>query len=966
VWDFTAADGLAQSQWAATGAALLEASSAGLRYAQRSPKDRLTLHQTIPAQTYNLARLRLAASKPGSAVLEWSTRQGQHHQYAFLLWPDKKVHTYELFLGETPGWQGQLAALALAVLAPNTVELRVERTELCLVDPSEWYAQRRTVVRYDFDNGLEGWQAQGQHFASVEVQAGRLDCRLTGPDARLVNCFPFEAASAQVLRIGVRTHSYLEVPLAVYLRTSQMSQPLLAASFPSWGNAGWRTEQLVLPTVKGWSGRADYLRLDPSPVAGRCEIEFIELADIPISERIFGTSKSHGLVRLGGESRPAWSVLGREWSATVRVPARAVLECGVGLVPEAGNAGLGAVRFRLFAHGKKRLGEQLVIDPAAQGAGGWQDMRLDLTPVAGQRCLVGLTVTGNESALQHAVVTSPTVWRLRGEKNREPNFLWITIDALRADRLGCYGYAQARTPAIDAFARQALKFERAIAQATWTLPSAYAMHTGLYPLRRGDTTPMALRVSTQTPTVAASLAASGYDCAAFTEGGFVGATFGFAQGFSRFREDQTSAPGTVERATQWLRQNERKKFFLFVRTYQVHDYYTLTKHCLSEEWRSYRGRVTSPEQIVRELFDFPSRVRNPPSPTDIQYLSALYDGEVAYTDQAISRLLREIEGLGLGRNTVVIITSDHGEEFYEHGGLHHGAHPVWEVIRVPLLIRVPTVASRTVAHVVETCDLAPTLLALAGATIPKGLDGESLTIFFKQAGHRRKRQAFTENQSQEFSLVDAKRQYLAASRRRRLYDLETDPAAVKDLAPTRPAECEQYQSRLEGRLHQLLPGFRIALAPHTQPLRLEIEAEHIGFFSLPGARRQDAFSTDEQRQHLTVHVDASAQPTTIFFGLNPPTARFTLRVWAGEQAIPPEQLSLGAKGIHPAAMPLEVPSQVPLEVLEGVPPSAAGADQPAIAVWYPSRAALSAQGGPRPSLDKETLERLRALGYLGG
>ncbi len=286
-----------------------------------------------------------------------------------------------------------------------------------------------------------------------------------------------------------------------------------------------------------------------------------------------------------------------------------------------------------------------------------------------------------------------------------PNVVLITIDTLRADHLGCYGYKQIKTPNIDGLAADSSRFERAYTVVPVTLPSHTAMLTGTYPMLSGMHDFSANKLSPQQVTMATVLKQAGYATGAVVASGVLDSRFGLNQGFdfyydhfdfSRLEEanlDEMERPGNVvaDQALDWLGKNSQKKFFLWMHLYDPH---------------------------------YPYR---PPEPYSREYASQPYDGEIAFADEQVGRLLRFLKDKGLYQNTVIVLSGDHGESLGEHGEKTHGFFIYNVTMHVPLIIHLPgNPATQTVADPVSLVDLMPTVLAATGLDIPSQVQGRSL------------------------------------------------------------------------------------------------------------------------------------------------------------------------------------------------------------------------------------------------
>lgn len=327
-------------------------------------------------------------------------------------------------------------------------------------------------------------------------------------------------------------------------------------------------------------------------------------------------------------------------------------------------------------------------------------------------------------------------------------YILISIDTLRADRVGAYGYARDTTPFLDRLAARGTLFERAIAQFPSTLPSHLSILTGLYPREHGVVPPVHV-LAPEIPTVPELFRAAGFRTAGFTEGGYMKGYFGFARGFEVWRDDDTTAETDVERTfaagLEFLRGvGKEERFLLFLHTYAVHDPYDPPARFRELYWRG-----PPPEDAFPPTGPELAAVNErglAPSPEVVAYLSALYDGSVRYVDAQVESLFAELERTGLLAESTVILFSDHGEEFLEHGKLAH-TQTYHELLHIPLLLLHPAQkAPLRLGALVEGIDLAPTLLDLADLSGPP-MSGRSLVPLLRQPDTPGRTSAFAEGES---------------------------------------------------------------------------------------------------------------------------------------------------------------------------------------------------------------------------
>lgn len=345
-----------------------------------------------------------------------------------------------------------------------------------------------------------------------------------------------------------------------------------------------------------------------------------------------------------------------------------------------------------------------------------------------------------------------------------PNLVVFLIDTQRADFLGTYGHPQPTSPQLDAFAREGMVFEAAFAQASSTSPSHASLFTSTYPRTHGVWNrvvhdvlddPVHPALADSAVTLAEALAEHGYDTAGIADGGNVQASRGFAQGFRVWDSDFRGADHRVDRAVRWLdsERDPAKPFFLFLHTYQVHTPYVPERQYvelfadpdydgpLRAAWEGARAYWEENIATLRgAIGDIQSRFYKPHipkedgtslPPADLAFLKALYEAEIRQTDAAFARFLAALDERGLDENTLILVTSDHGEEFWEHG--KYGHHQIYDhTVHVPFFVRGPGVpAGARRSDPVELLDVMPTLLRQAGverALMPPAVVGRVLDL----------------------------------------------------------------------------------------------------------------------------------------------------------------------------------------------------------------------------------------------
>ncbi len=380
----------------------------------------------------------------------------------------------------------------------------------------------------------------------------------------------------------------------------------------------------------------------------------------------------------------------------------------------------------------------------------------------------------------------------------------ISLDTLRADHLGVYGYPRETSPKIDSFARQAFVFDRMLAPAPNTPPSQMAMMTSLYPGRHGFTG-KGDKLAAGIETLAERLSAAGLRTAGFVDGGYLHAAFGFDRGFDTYNHQGGGLAEILPRATRWLDAHADEPFFLFLHTYDVHAPYSSPPPFggMFHE-QPYTGNLVPTVERLDALFLEQAEL----DPVDVQHLVDSYDEGIRYTDAQIGRFLDELERRGHFDDTLIILTSDHGEEFGEHGSVIHWQLYFQPNLRIPLIVRPPGGAEGPlrIAAPAQLIDILPTLLALVGAdpldaaqgrslvsTMSARRDGESASPLRELAGEEMDRVALgwwpDPEQLPLRSIVQGDYQLIFnefAAGRDELYDVVADPMTQRNLALQKP------------------------------------------------------------------------------------------------------------------------------------------------------------------------------------
>ncbi len=464
----------------------------------------------------------------------------------------------------------------------------------------------------------------------------------------------------------------------------------------------------------------------------------------------------------------------------------------------------------------------------ALGVAAWWGIRRGWGP--GGKRAVGRTVVG---LLGLALfVGSSGGFRERGipddhGRSSRPPLILLTIDTLRADRLSCYGYDRIRTPHIDELATGGARFEEVLAQSPWTLPSLASLFTGTYPTVNGVVS-SGNRLDGARATLAEVLGDAGYHTQAFVSNGWLQKPFGLDQGFAGYYHEShrppyywllnmmvvravrgfipglrgvmtySSGAHLTDLACGWLRERRPTGFFLWVHYLEPHDPYAPPPP-FNQTWDDqYRGRWRYRSGMLQRF-----RTGLWLTAAERRHLESLYDGEVWFVDHCVGRILRVLKEIGLYDRSLVVVTSDHGEEFWEHGNVGHGHSLYQELLRVPLVMRFPEriPAGTVVRGRLRLMDLAPTILGILGLPGTMEMQGADLAAGAVSGSIDTSLTAFGEALiyygEQKALLRDKwKLVYLPESAKRELYELSGDPEELFNVAQANPEARDSLTAEL--------------------------------------------------------------------------------------------------------------------------------------------------------------------------
>ncbi len=725
------------------------------------------------------------------------------------------------------------------------------------------------------------------------------------------------------------------------------------------------------------------------------------VAAVPASGWNAGSSAAAGLdfagdtptaarVEIDHERRDVVLTGTQAWHWSGRVPAAgAHLHAGVQALP-AFWSGSGGLDVRIEAQDGDVREVLEVARARPEQPQRWLDLDVDLSPYAGREITLAFIPQFNTPAAPAGAPAPRIAWgpvRLaagRQPAQRRPNVLFVLVDTLRADHLPAYGYGRDTAPRVQEFlAKQGTVVEEAYSQAPWTLPSVTSFLTGRLPgeLLRGAMGSFGLPAGVET--MAEHFARLGYRTGGFYANPTLYSGIGFERGFGTYYcpppdlnySMNLHAESVTDRAGAWLRAHQDEPFFLYVHLIDPHDPYDnpdIVANRSPFEDQPYTGNIAG--SWIHGIWLGKISLANPVA--DRAHITALYDAEIHYADRRLGELFAQLRPEVL-RDTLIVLTADHGEELYDHGGWKHGQTLYQEQIHVPLLLRwdghIPS--GRRLPGTVRLLDLLPTLNAAVGGAVDPAWQGTNLlpALLGEAAVPRQSavaenfnagplraaaildgRKLMLFNRRSPFVPADEQQERLwridvARMQRSELYDLANDPHELANRAEQEPRAVAERERLILHQLDRELPGVRVLFSSLPKGQRVSGSIE----FDKPPVRWSSYFLGDADRvqlhgQRLEFDLQGDGlDKGVIVEGEFAELRRLEFGAGAGVAAT----IGNGLRYLG---------GTVPLAQL-GVPDVPTASGDPALRIWV---AAARGTRGTHPEENPETLQRLRALGYI--
>ncbi len=559
-----------------------------------------------------------------------------------------------------------------------------------------------------------------------------------------------------------------------------------------------------------------------------------ELMDVPYL--VFSPETKNELVSpvtLNGQSRRALiASTPAEFRYRVRLPERAFLTFSVGisqLKRQLEEEEIPAGRLTFSVSAGEHVANELLLkrDINIARRDQWIEQQVDLRSFSGKEIWLVFEASFGSSVSKTprsivGVIGEPIIHD-RAHYSKGRGVVLISIDTLRRDHVSVYGYPRQTTPGLKALAEEAVVFEDAVSTSSWTLPAHASLFTSTYPSIHGAVN-MDVGLATSWPSLPSIFQESGFTTQAFVTHLYLSGEYGFKKGFDRHEYlEETRAEELTDRAINFLTAHGDKNFFLFVHYYDPHWHYDPPAPFNTVFDALYDGDVTG------VWWDFKDLDADSITSRDRHHIEALYDGEILYTDRQIERLLRKMKQLDMFDNSLIVVTSDHGEEFLDHGAWEHQKTLYEEQLRIPLIIKYPESedGGQRVYEQVSLIDVAPTLVRAMGISTPSSFQGRDLRGALEERSESWASTEHTIDGSRKIAvrrginsskaIFSIKDEHISTE----VYDLENDPRELNSVVD------ETLYLELENRLIKFITAAQITNSSRKTSPAVKLEPKEL-------------------------------------------------------------------------------------------------------------------------------------------
>ena len=677
----------------------------------------------------------------------------------------------------------------------------------------------------------------------------------------------------------------------------------------------------------------------------------------------------------------------------VVLPENAVLQFGYAIAPAAWTMpGDGCLFEVLVEEGDRArtLFSRYINPKANKDDRRWFDATLDLSRYSLRKVTLCFITRGTyripkpfkrkpDERFDFALWSNPTIFP-RDEWLKRTNLLVVSIDTLRADHVGCLGYSRPTTPNLDSLARESVVFENCISQSPWTLPSHASLFTGLVPSQHGVQN-LNQKLTESAVTLAELMRKQRYCTMGVGSFDYLFPKYGLTQGFDEFYFHYPQRAHQVSRrALTFLKRHRGNPFFLFLHYFDPHDPYDAPAK-YKRIFLPHSEPLAISDACKSPMTTFASGSARPTA-QQLATTIMLYDAEIRFVDEQLGFVFDRLKKLGVWDNTMIVITSDHGEEFEEHGSFGHGLRLYDELIRVPLIIKFPhqEFAGMRVEAQVRLIDVLPTIADCIGLPLGTRPAGTSLLPLLTGNTDSVPRFAICETVARgthRFCLRSRTLKYISPSLYEfkgtefsfpeRLFDLLDDPEESENLAPIEPELVSQLRRAAQERIAKLQSlGWLVVFSTDGAPRRFSGYLKTSGNFA-------DVYSLtcpDERvkTQAKTIEFDKRVPfyESSLAFRLEPTDATVVADFYIDGEKASPQQVLIGCRLANPPTNPFHLTAKDAMIDYTTIHRFFAESKRmTAITILaFPERSYHTHKSAEPIHVDPRMKEALRALGYM--
>jgi arylsulfatase A-like enzyme len=569
----------------------------------------------------------------------------------------------------------------------------------------------------------------------------------------------------------------------------------------------------------------------------------------------------------------------------------------------------------------------------------------------------------------------------------KPNVIMISVDTLRADRLGCYGNKEGITGMMDFWAERGVRFSNAWAPSPWTLPSHASAFTGLYPTEHRAIDDK-INIDKDAVMLTERFKEAGFNTAAFVSHYYLGEMYGFGRGFKDFYiKPDAKADEMVTKATRWIKSNKDDTFFLFMHLFDPHTPYQppvdiAKKHFPADVKVNVSGTT---KDVMEVVHGWPSD----DAKQKLRALSALYSGEIDFVDQQLEVLFKFLQENKLDENTLIVLFADHGEEFMEHGLMEHGFTLYQEQLAVPMIFFYPAglPQGKVIDEPVSLIDLPNTLLSFLGLPLIENISGRDTMPLIRDEKTTLDRPLLAETTRQgpdrvtiirDFQKFVYSPEFMLNGRSfdERLFDLAKDPEESTDLIDSAGDRAEKLRNELFSSglyVQRRAWHIRWGATKETITVKGEIRTPNPGTFiyqykdnTIYGVDDKGMISTREfpwekRKDNEIAFINLHTRSNGIAFMTEPETADIGFHLTFNKRE-DPTRICLGSCDTHPGSGHFTLDKMVELTGDAEPPPGKVLIWTES--VWVNSKQVLRAEVGDPIKLSAEVVDHLRSLGYV--